>query len=679
MRRSREPRLGFALAALVGACAPAAPDPRSTPSAPLASAAASALPTAAAEVVTVDADTPMTTPSGSTYVVPKGWTVTTRPEFITLEDPDHQVSVVFVERKEAEGSDAIAAAWKQVRPDFGAAVKDINRAPGRGGWDAKLTVSYDAKEGRKVSATAWRKGDAWFVALSEGTRDGWARAGSQAQLARDSFRAKGVVKESFAGKKAVALDAARLATLEAFIEDGRRRAEIPGVVVAVLQDGKVVFEKGFGVKAIGKPDPVTPNTLFRIASLTKPLTSLMVAALVSEGTFGWDTPVTQLYPGFALGDAALTKQFSMRNALCACSGIPYDNVGTPYEYGGVAVETWFGRLGQLTPTKPMGEVVQESNPLISVAGYVAAHAYYPKKSLADAYDAAMREKVFGPLGMTRTTFDSRVAGRMDHASPHVRDASSRWVVPPYDPAEWFTLMKPSAGAWSTLGDLEKVLAMELANGKTADGRQAFAEATLLSRREPETRDRESSYGLGLYVETPYGVRTLGTAGHAQGFSANMFFLPDHGVGAVILTNVEFPNPLVSRFQRKLFELLFDGRDEATEDMALESKSIEESYAKDMAKIDFAPELAFFESFVGSYTNPLYGEISIRIQGDTAILDVGEWKTALGRERQDDGTVRLIGAEPPSLGWPAFIRKEEGGKVTLVMEGRQAVVFERKGK
>ena len=235
-------------------------------------------------VVKTDADTPMTTPTGSTYIAPKGWTVTTKNGVIVLEDPNREVSVTFVERKEQDGAAAIAAAWKQVKPDFARTVKLTTPGPGRDGWDAAVEIDYETTvaEARRVLARASRKGDTWFVTCRMEPVEGWGRRGSQAGIARQSFRAKGVVEESFKGKTAHTLDAARLQKLEAFIEESRRTMQIPGLAVAIVQNGKVVFEKGFGVKALGKKEPVTPKTMFRIASMTKPLTSLMIAALVDE-------------------------------------------------------------------------------------------------------------------------------------------------------------------------------------------------------------------------------------------------------------------------------------------------------------------------------------------------------------------------------------------------------------
>lgn len=673
----------FILVALLGACSGTDPEPKSAASkppsvAPPLSAAASA--PLEPVVVKVDVDTPMTTASGSTYIAPKGWSVTMKQGVIVLQDPNREVSLTFLERKEHDGADAIAAAWTQVQPGFARTVKLIKPGPGRNGWDAQVSVHYETvADGRSVWASAWRKGDTWSVALSDGTREGWERRGLQAGLARESFRAKGVSEERFDGKTAHTLDAARLASLEAFIEDGRRAAKIPGVAVAILQGGKVVLQKGFGVRALGKKDPVTPNTLFRIASLTKPLTSLMIAALVSEGRFAWDTHVTQLYPRFAVGDADLTKKLTMRNMLCACTGIPYDNLGTPFEYAGVSAEKMLERMKVLAPTTGFGERIQESSPMIAAAGYVAAHAFDPKKPLGEAYDKAMRDKVFGPLGMKATTFDPRVVARSDHASPHLPGLKRDWVLSPTDVAAWIAPMNPAAGAWSTVSDLAKVLEMELAHGKTSDHRQVFAEKELMARREPQVRAGDkSSYGLGLYIENNRGVRVCGTAGHAPGYSSTMLFLPDHGVAAVMLTNVDPPNPLTRQFQRRLFEILFDGRDEAREDLSLNLKSQEQNHSKEVAQIDLTPDRAFFERFTGTYEHALYGKITIRIEGKGAVLDAGEWKTTVGRQRDEDGTEKLVGTPPPWIGWPSFVRKESGGKVTLEMQdGQRNVVFERK--
>src|SRR5262249_4073325 len=176
-----------------------------------------------------------------------------------------------------------------------------------------------------------------------------------------------------------------VAKLEAFLEEARTTAQIPGFAVSLIQGGKVVFEKGFGVRELGKKEAVTPNTLFRIASMTKPLTSLMMATLVDEGKFGWETPDTKILPSFALGDAELTKRLTMKSILCACTGIPYDNVGTVFEFSGVTAEAALAKMKDVKPTTGFGETFQYSNAMIAAGGYIAAHTAHPGESMRSAY------------------------------------------------------------------------------------------------------------------------------------------------------------------------------------------------------------------------------------------------------------------------------------------------------
>ncbi|HEY4116294.1 MAG TPA: serine hydrolase domain-containing protein, partial [Byssovorax sp.] len=400
--------IGLFVVASIAACGGADPAPVAV-ARPPANATPSVAPLEPRRV-TVAVDTPMTTASGSTFVAPKGWTVITSVDGVVLEAPDQDASVTFVERREADGAAAIAAAWRTLRFDSHLTPEKITTWPGRGGWDASTFVDYPEGPGTdRFAALARRKGDVWFVTLTAGHVASLGDRRAELRVARNGFRAKGVVDESFRDMKGHVLDAARLAKLEAFVEEGRRAFQIPGVAVAVVQGGKIAFAKGFGVKALGKPAPVTADTLFRVASTTKPLTSAMIAALVGEGRFSWDTRVTELYPGFAVADAELTKRLTMRDMLCGCTGIPYDDLGTGFAYVGVTGEQVLARMHGLAPTAGFRERFQYANTMVAAAGYIAAHARYPKLSLGDAYDRAMRDELFGPLGMRATTFDSKAA------------------------------------------------------------------------------------------------------------------------------------------------------------------------------------------------------------------------------------------------------------------------------
>ena len=142
-----------------------------------------------------------------------------------------------------------------------------------------------------LGASERRDNDVWTVVIYDMTDATGEKRLAAVQTVYSRLLPKGFVRESFAGKKAGTLDAARLAKLSAFTENAMRELKVPGVAVGIIQNGKVVFADGFGVRELGRLDKPDANTLFMIASNTKALTTLMLSKLVDAKRFGWETPV----------------------------------------------------------------------------------------------------------------------------------------------------------------------------------------------------------------------------------------------------------------------------------------------------------------------------------------------------------------------------------------------------
>ena len=631
---------------------------------------------------TLTTETPISTDLGATFTGPPGWTVTTRAGSVQLEDPNREVTVTFVARREADAAAAIAAAWQQVTPG-GLNDKKIRLAttpPARDGWDAVANVVYETNTAalRRTWATARRKDDTWYVSLFDGTTAGWGRRFPQAQIADKSLTVPGLVRESFAGKPAHRLDADKLAALRTFIVDARRRLQIPGVSVAVVQAGEVIFAEGFGVRQLGKRAPVTADTLFRVASMSKPLTTLLMARLVDEGAFTWDTPAAQLLPGFALGDADTTSKLTMKYTVCACTGLPRQDLETIFDGAGATPERMIAGMQRMKPTTGFGETYQYSNPLVAAGGYIAAHAVRPQELLGDAFRAVMAEKILRPLGMTRTTYDTAVAKKADFAGPH---AATRGLVTTNvaltDDA-WIDVWQPTGGAWSSAREYAQYLRLELADGKTAKGEQVVSKANLHARRAPQVRRSDtSSYGLGLVVEELRGVPVYGHNGGLGGYSSTMFFLPDHGVGVVVLTNMGDTALWFAPLRRKLLELLFDGKPEADEDLAFAIAERAAAVAREVAQVDEEPDAAWLQTFAGTWTSPDLGEVTIKVTNGRGTFDAGEWRSDIGRKTEDDGAVKLALSTPPWDGFE-FLPGEANGAATLTLDvPQQRHVFTRR--
>ena len=232
----------------------------------------------------------------------------------------------------------------------------------------------------------------WTVVIYDMTQAVGEKRGAQVALVFDRLQPKGYVRETFAGKKANRLDAARLAELGRFVETGQKELGIPGVALGIVQDGQVVFTGGFGVRELGQPAKVDGDTLFMIASNTKALTTLLLARLVAEGKLTWDTPVTSLLPSFKLGDAETTRKVLVRQLICACTGLPRQDLEWIFEYRGVTPDKALATLGTMQPTSKFGEMFQYSNPMAGAAGFTAGHVLYPNLELGAAYDRRCRPR-----------------------------------------------------------------------------------------------------------------------------------------------------------------------------------------------------------------------------------------------------------------------------------------------
>jgi CubicO group peptidase (beta-lactamase class C family) len=266
--------------------------------------------------------------------------------------------------------------------------------------------------------------DWWTVWIYDVADEVGGKRSAAINLMFESLLPKGYERESFAGMEAHELDDARIAELTSFVERGLEVSGVPGTSVGIIQDGEVVFSDGFGVRELGRPAKVDGDTLYMIASNTKGLTTLLLAKLVDEGRIGWKDPVTKIMPGFRLGDEETTEQVLIEHLVCACTGLPRQDMEWILEFGNYTPESSMELLATMQPTSEFGEMFQYSNVLASAAGYVAAHVVHPEHELGTAYDKAMQSKVFDPLGMAATTFDYGAAQETEnHARPHSVDVN----------------------------------------------------------------------------------------------------------------------------------------------------------------------------------------------------------------------------------------------------------------
>ena len=622
------------------------------------------------------ADTPMETVEGATFVAPAAWSVTVRGPATILEAPEGDSRLALVDVR-APGSDsAVALAWAAYMPDRPWPLKVSTPAPDQDGWTDRRSYSYQTSpdEKRGVAAIAQRAGDVWTVVLYDMSDATGEKRASSVALVFDRLHPEGYTPESFAGKAAARLDEERLAELSAFTETAMRELKVPGVAVGILQDGEVVFAGGFGVRELGRPEKPDADTRFMIASNTKALTTLMLAKLVEEGKFDWDTPVTEVLPSFALGDTATTRRVLVEHLICACTGLPRQDLEWLFEFEDATAATALANLATMQPTSGFGELFQYSNPMAAAAGYAGGHVAYPDLELGAAYDEAMRTLVFDPLGMTSTTFDYGTALSGNHASPHAPDIDGAPAVAGMDLNYSVIHVRPAGAAWSSVHDMLKYVAMELAEGLLPDGTRYIDPETLLARRAPQVPiGKDATYGMGLMVDTKYGTPVVHHGGDMIGFHSDMMWLPEHGVGAVVLTNGDPGWTLRDGFQRKLLEVLFDGRDEADADVASRAGSYYARRAADRELLTAPADPTEAAKLATRYDNEALGGIDVIREDARTWFDFGEFRSEVASRRNPDGSVSFLTIDPGEDGFE-FVAGDGVGKTLTIRDAQHEYVF-----
>jgi CubicO group peptidase (beta-lactamase class C family) len=626
------------------------------------------------------ADTAKSTVEGATFIAPAGWSIAVRGPATILEVPEKGSFIALIDVRAPDADAAVAAAWAAYRPEARWPLKVTTDGPDKDGWTNRRAYDYQTSpnERRDVAVYARRAGETWTVIVLDMDQAVGEKRTAAISLVFGRLFPKGYARESFAGKKAHRLDAGRLARLNAWVETAMKELGVPGVALGLVQDGKTVFAGGFGVRELGRPQKPDADTLYMIASNTKALTTLMLAKLVDEKKFGWETPVTSLLPSFKLGDAETTRQVQVKHLVCACTGLPRQDLEWLFQFQGVTPDGAMATLGTMQPTSKFGEMFQYSNPMAGAGGFVGGHVLYPKLELGAAYDEAMRTRVFEPLGMKATTFDYARALKGNHATAHAPDIDGKPARAVMEINYAIIPLRPAGAAWSSVRDMLRYVSFELAEGVLPGGKRYIDRAPLLERRAPKVSiGKDDTYGMGLGVNTKYGTPVVDHGGSMIGYQTQMLWLPEQGVGAVILTNSDTGWMLHSIFQRKLLEVLFDGKPEADADLAARAKAFFQQLAADRKLLTVPADPAEAGKLAGRYANAVLGEIAVRQAGGVTTFDFGEWRSEMASRKNPDGTVSFLTTAPGVTGFE-FVVGAGGAKRTLITRDAQhEYVFEER--
>lgn len=576
------------------------------------------------------------------FNVPEGWTLENTGNARSLTGPEGDLRIDFIEIPAIGSISEIAlSAWKSTAPDFDSKVLREVSLPPQSGWDEMHQMVYEvpARESRLELAVVRKLDNRAFVNLVRGSMAAVGRRGAQLNEVVGSWVPPGLTTVSLKGRPAKLWTAALTEEFSEFITVIMAQLQVPGVAIALVQNGEVVFSEGFGVRALGDAAPVTPKTRFMIGSTTKALTSLLMARLIDEGKVSWKTPVVELLPEFSLADPGLTRRLELHHTVSASTGMPRRDVDFVFRYTGITPEDRIRQMKSMLPTTGFGETFQYSNFLVAAGGYAVARAFDPGVPLAEAFDRALAEHVFLPLGMNDSALKQEDALQGEAALPHALTFEGAATRIPLKTEQAIYTVAPAGAVWSTVEDIAKYVQFELSPNLPA---------SVLQRREKGIKiDKDSSYGLGLIVGEDSGVAVIQHGGNTFGFTSDMFFLPENNFGAVVLTNTGAANAFTAAVRQKLFELLLGGEAQAELTVVSAAKMREEGIAILRGKIITDPTGLFEwpKELVGRYVCEELGNAEITSDSDGFHIAFDEWSSNLGFEVQPGGDrlLRIVSA------------------------------------
>jgi CubicO group peptidase (beta-lactamase class C family) len=624
----------------------------------------------------------------ATYDAPEGWARSAGGEVVTFTAPEQDAALVVVPIASAANAEAAAAeAWAVYDPSFSRPVRLNSPTVPRGGWDVIRQIEYETSpsEERLVYADVHQAAGGWQVILLDGRVSTIAKRSAAVRGLTQSFAVQGYVAEDLSGGTANALTPERIGLLKEFIAKSANELSIPGVGFALIQNGEVVFEGGVGVKSIESQELVGKDTLFMIASNTKGMTTLLLSKLVELGKLDWDDRVIDHYPAFKLGDQKTTESVLIRHLVCACTGLPrkdFDWVfnNTP----ATPASATFDDLAATAPTSGFGELYQYNNQMAAAAGYVAGHIFYPHMEIGAAYDKAMQTHIFGPLEMTDTTMLIRQAMKGDFASPYVIGLDGKVEEVEQSDDRGFNHLvyayRPAGAAWSSPHEMMKYIQNELTQGIGPDGTRLFAAGPLMERRKagvPSGKDQ--FYGMGLSTKKIAGIDIVEHGGSMAGYKSQMVIIPGANTGAVILTNSDEGGRLLSPFGRRLVEILYDGKDQAKQQVAVAAEIKQLDLAKLRQELTSPGDPATLTGLANHYANDVLGRLDIRSDTGQVIFDPDMWSSTVATKANPDGTVSLILTNGSFLGMPYVIGRDGDKRTLTLSDAQRTYVFKEADK
>jgi CubicO group peptidase (beta-lactamase class C family) len=425
---------------------------------------------------------------------------------------------------------------------------------------------------------------------------------------------------------------------DAYVTRSMAAWKVPGLAVAIVRNDSVVLAKGYGVRTLGKPDPVDARTLFAIGSSSKAFTAMAVAMLVDQGKVKWDDRATNYLPELQLYDPYATRELTVRDLLTHRSGLTAADLILYAEH--MTRDSALHQVRYVKPTYSFRSHFGYSNLMYLAAGQLAARV------TGVSWDDLVRQRIFTPLGMTASNTSVTLLDRLpDVATPHDEVDDTVQTVPYFN----LDAIGPAGSINSNVLDMAQWVRFQLAGGKVG-GKPLISAAAFEETHTPQTvaplegfwklvaQDAHLlNYGMGWYLHDYQGRGVVQHGGNIDGMTALVGMLPEEQTGVVVLSNLG-GNELTYALMYRVFDAYLKQPAKDWSAVFLKASREGQAQAKEERKKTEAQRIAgtspslSLEKYAGIYTDTLNGDAVVRreqpglvLQYGTLVADLAHWQ------------------------------------------------------
>ncbi len=472
-----------------------------------------------------------------------------------------------------------------------------------------------------------------------------------------------------------------LQTIDQFVTKALEAFHVPGAAIGIVIGNEIIFKRGYGIcNAISKR-PVTEHTLFNIASCTKAFTSLLLGQLVEEGKISWNDPVIKYLPEFRLFNETLTSQVTIRDLAAHRTGIDrHDAIWIGFKPSRTDI---LKCLPYLEPSCLLREEFHYNNLMYAIIGLLI------ERVTGQTWEETLSFRIFAPLQMASSypSFNPSLS-KHDFSFPHALIEGRVKTIPFYDDLS----IRPGGGICSNVHDMTKWLIFQLSDGKSLNKDSLQESHTIqMPNLNSENEDEvihQMGYGLGWFIGTYRGDDYISHGGNYDGFSSEVFMLPQKKFGIVILTNIGFTSSgnIGSYFINALRNNLLDNFLQKEDcDWIKRIRETNSKRLKDKAGSGqpSAPSSRLLTDYEGYYENPAYGLVRISMEKDHLLAHFGEDQFPLNHKYLDifDGGPERVLDYGFKIDF-SFIENSSGDICELhlpfeAFRGAKPIIFQRK--